>query len=127
MLVRRHCQFFFDVAVFLLPSLVTGPSLMFISLLVLELWQIFCKELVSNPEIGNATVWVLSNMCRVGSNISKEKLLNAANFQVCSFYYFWVIKGKPRGVVKIHLPLARLNSPEILDRVEMGNTNSQNI
>ena len=31
--------FFFDVAVFLLSSLVTGSSFMLISLLVLELWQ----------------------------------------------------------------------------------------
>ena len=64
----------------------------------------------------------------MGSNISKEKLLNPANCQVCSFYYFWVIKGKPRDVVKIPSPLARLvlNSSEILHRVEIGNANSLN-
>ena len=44
---------FFHVALFLLLSLVTGPSFMSISSLGLELWQIFFyKRLTSNPEIG---------------------------------------------------------------------------
>ena len=34
-----HRQIFFDIVLFLLSSLVTGPSFMSISLLVLELWQ----------------------------------------------------------------------------------------
>ena len=42
---RRHCQFFFDIAVFPFLSLVTGPSFMSTPLLVLEindnLWQFF--------------------------------------------------------------------------------------
>ena len=63
-------QVFFHVLVFLLPSLVTGPSFMCISLPVLELRQFFCKGLARNPEIENATVWVLSNICRTGTNIS---------------------------------------------------------
>ena len=95
---------FSDVAVFLLSSLVTGPSFMSISLLLQKLWQLFCKKLTRNPKIGNTTVWVLSNIWRIGwvrdrkfgSNVSKEKLLNAANFQAFSSRYFWVIKGKPR-------------------------------
>ena len=41
----RLRKIFFDVAVFLLSSLVTGPSFMSISLPVLELWQfLFTKE-----------------------------------------------------------------------------------
>ena len=36
---RRSCQFFFDVLVFLLSSLVTGPSSISIPLLVLKLGQ----------------------------------------------------------------------------------------
>ena len=36
-LTGRHCQIFFDVVLFLLSSLVTGPSFKSISSLVLEL------------------------------------------------------------------------------------------
>ena len=69
-----------------------------------ELWQFFCEGLTKNSEIGNTTVWVLSNIWRLGwvrdtkfgSNASNEKLINAVNCQVYSFYCFWVIKGKPR-------------------------------
>ena len=39
LLPLRHRQYSVGVAVFLLSGLVTGPSLMSISLLVLELWQ----------------------------------------------------------------------------------------
>ena len=48
---------FFEVAVFLLSSLVTGPSFMPILWLVIELWQFCMTAFVSkgwtrNPEIG---------------------------------------------------------------------------
>ena len=96
---------FFDVVLFLLLSLVTGPS--FISSLVLELWQFsFIRDwLTRNPEIGNTPVWVLPNISRLGqvmdtkfgTNFPNRILLNAAKFQDYSFYRFWVIKGKPTG------------------------------
>ena len=46
---------FFDVFLFLLPSLV----------LILELWQFFFKGLAKNPEIGNIRVWILPNIWRL--------------------------------------------------------------
>ena len=65
----------------------------------------------------NTLVWVLLNIWRLGwpnlvrvtkfaTNVSNEKLLNAAKWLGYSFYRSWVIKGEPTegGVVK--LPLA---------------------
>ena len=85
---------FFDVVLFLFSSLATGLSFMSVPSLVLELW---------NSEIGNNPAWVLPNIWRLGqvrdtkfsTNISNKMLLNATKCQVYSFYYFWVIKGKP--------------------------------
>ena len=94
---------FFGVALFLLSSLVTGPSFMWISSLVLELWQFsFIRDW---PEIGNTTVRVLPNIWRLrrvrdtkfNPSFFDEMLLNAAKCQGYSFYRFWVIKGKPTG------------------------------
>ena len=91
-----------DFLLLLLLSLVTGPSLMSISFLVLELWQfLFIKELTRIPEIG-VSVWVLLNTWRLGrvrntkfgTNVSNKMLLNPAK---CQDYSFWVIKGKPTG------------------------------
>ena len=56
-----HRQFF-DVALFLLSSLVTGPSFMSISSLVLELWQFpFIRgwQEIWKPEI------ITSELCRI--------------------------------------------------------------
>ena len=86
----------FDVVLFLLLSLVTGPSSMSISSLVLEL-IFFYKRLTRILEIGNTTVWVLPNIRRLGwvrdtkfgRNVSNEMLLNAAECQGYSFYRFW--------------------------------------
>ena len=96
---------FFDLVLFFLSSLVTGPSFMSILSLVLELRQFFFKGLTRNPEIGNTPVWFLSNIWRLdqgrdtklGANVFNEILLNAAKFQGYSLYRFWVIKGKPAG------------------------------
>ena len=79
---------FFEVVLFLLLSLVTGPSF---------------KGLTRNLEIGNTSVWVLPNIWRLervmdtkfSMNVSNRMLLNAEKFQGYSFYCFWVIKGKP--------------------------------
>ena len=73
---------------------------MSISLVFAELWQfLLMKDLTRNPKIGNTRVWVLSNFwkpgqvrdTKFGMNVSNEYLLNAAKFQVHSFYGFWVI------------------------------------
>ena len=68
----------------------------------------FYKGSTKNPEIGNTPVWVLPKIWRLGrvmdtifgTNVSNRMLLNAAKCQGCSFYRFWVIKGKPTGGVK---------------------------
>ena len=73
---------------------------------------LFYKGLTRNPEIGNTAVWVLPNIWRLvwimdtnfGTNVSNRTLLNAAKFQGCSFYRFWVIKGKPTGWGGLPLP-----------------------
>ena len=92
---------FFDVLLFVLSRLVTDPSFMSISSLVLELWQYYFIR--DWPEIGNTPVWVLPNIWRLDwvmdttfvTNVSNRMLLNAAKFQGYSVYHFWVIKGKP--------------------------------
>ena len=63
----------------------------------------FVKDLTKNQEFRNTPVCILSNIRRLrqvmdtkfGMNVSNVKLLFAAEFQVYSFYRFWVIKGKP--------------------------------
>ena len=93
----------FDVAVFLLSSLVTGPSFTSISWLVLELWHfLFIKD---RPGIGKSEI-PPSGFCQLcerlgqikdnkfGKNVSNKKLLNTAKYQG---YCFWVNKGKPKG------------------------------
>ena len=96
-----------------MSNLVTGPSFMSISSLVLELWQFsFIKGLTRNPEILNTSVWVLSDIWRLGrvmdtkfcTNVSNRILLNAAKYQGYSLCRFWVIKGKPTGGGGINLP-----------------------
>ena len=86
---------FFDVVLFLLSSLVTGPSFISIPSLVLELWQFsFYKGLTENPEIGNTPVWVLPKIWRLGRvmntkfgmNVSNTMLLNATKYQGYKFY-----------------------------------------
>ena len=95
---------FFDVVLFLLSSLVTDPSFMSISSLVLELWQFsFIRDW---PEIRKSEIppsefcpisgdWSKLGIPKFGINVSSEMLLNAAKCQGYSFYCFWVIKGKP--------------------------------
>ena len=99
---------FFDVVLFRLSNLVTGPSFMAISSLVLELWQFFYKELTRNPEIRNTAVWRLPNIwvfrrvkdTKFGTNVSNKIPRNAAKCQDYSFYR--VIKGKlTRGGARI--------------------------
>ena len=104
---------FLEVALFPLWRLVTGPSFMSISSLVLELWQFsFIRDW---PEIRKSkipNIWRLGQVedTKFGTNISNKMLLNAAKCQGYSFYCFWVIKEKPTGgEVKLALaPSSRL-------------------
>ena len=80
---------FFDVCMFLLSSLVTGPSFMSISCLVLAF---FCKGLTRNPEIKIPP----SEFCPISggwdessTTVLSKMLLNAAKCQGCSFYRFF--------------------------------------
>ena len=96
---------FFDV-LFLLSSLVTGPSFMPISSLVLELWQFsFIRDW---PEILKSEI-PTSNFCPISGdwgklwtpNLARMSLIEfywfAAKFQDYIFYRFWINKGKPTG------------------------------
>ena len=89
---------FFDVVLFLLSSLVTDPSFMSISSLVLELWQLslLIRDWPENPEIGNTPVWALPNIWRLkqvrntkfGTKVSNKMLLNSAKCQSYCFLLF---------------------------------------
>ena len=97
---------FFDVVLFFSygskfhVNIITGSGIMTI---------FFYKGLTRNPEIGNTHVWVFPNIWRLGrvidttfgTNVTNRMLLNAAKFHGYSFYHFWIIKGKPTGVVKL--------------------------
>ena len=69
----------------------------------------FYKGLTRNPEIGNTPVWVLLNIWRLrrvrntkfDTNVSNKILLNTAKCWGCSFYRFWIVKGKPTEGVKL--------------------------
>ena len=82
-------SFFFEIILFLLSSLVTGPSLMPISSLVLKLRQ-FCLNLSLNLIL----VWILSDIWRLErvmdtkfcTNVSNKMLLNAAKYQCYSVF-----------------------------------------
>ena len=107
----------FDVVLFLLSNLVTSPSFMSISSLVLELWQFsFIRDWpeIRKSEIPTSEFCPLSeDWSKFGANVSNRMLLNAAKFQGYSFYRFWVIKGKPTeggaGGGKITPTLIRVN------------------
>ena len=100
---------FFDVSLFLLSNVVSGPRFMSISFLVLEL-QFFYKKIDHKYRDGNTPVWILPNIWRLGlvrstrisMNVSYKMLQNAAKCQGYSFYRFWVISGKPTwGQIKL--------------------------
>ena len=111
---------FFDVVLFLLSSLVTGPSFMSMSSLVLELWQFsFIRDW---PEIrkldispsefcpisGDRRELVIPNLARM-SQMKCYRILQNANYGI---YRFWVIKGKPTGRVKLLPPSPRPTLPD---------------
>ena len=63
----------------------------------------FFKGLTRISEIGNALVWVLPDIWRLGlvrdtnfgTNASNRMLVNTAKCQSYRFYRLWVIKGNP--------------------------------
>ena len=63
-------------------------------------------------EVPSINIWKLAEIrdTKFGRNVSNKKFLNAAKFQVYSFYRFWVIERKPteneggRGVGWLKIP-----------------------
>ena len=89
------------VVLFPLSSLVTGPSFMSISSLVLELWQFsFIRDW---PEIRKSEIppfkfcLISGDWGKLGiTNFARMYLIkNPATCQGYSFHRFWVIKGNP--------------------------------
>ena len=100
----------FELVFFLLLNLVTGPSFMSISSLVLELGYFFYKWLTRNQKTRYTSIWVLRNILRLekvrdtklSTNVSNEMLLNAAKWHGYRFFRFWGINGEPtRGEIKL--------------------------
>ena len=86
----RYCQFF-DTFTFLLSLLVVSPTLMSVSLLVLELWQfLFIRDLTRNLEIKITLVWVcpIPNFAWM-SLMKRYLMLQNTRFTV---YDAWVFK-----------------------------------
>ena len=79
---------FFDVALFLLSNLVTGPSFMSISSPVLELWQFsFIRDW---PESRKLEI-PLSEFCSVSGDWDKLWILNLARVSLLAFY--WMLQN----------------------------------
>ena len=104
---------FFDVVLFLLSSLVTGPSFMSISSLVLELWQFsFIRDW---PEIRKSEI-PPSEFCPISGDWGKLWIPNLArmfliecywmlqNSRVTAFTVFELFRGNQLGVGKITPP-----------------------
>ena len=79
---------FFDVVLFLLSSLVTGPSFMSISSLVLELWQFsFIRDW---PEIRKLEI-PPSEFCPISGDWGKWAKLNLARMSLIKCY--WILQN----------------------------------
>ena len=79
---------FFDVFLFLLSSLVTGPSFMSMSSLVLDLWQFsFIKDW---PEIRKSEI-PTSEFCPISEDWGKLGILNLALMFLIKFY--WLLQS----------------------------------
>ena len=110
---------FFNVALFLLPSLVTVPSFMSIPPLVLELWQFsFIRDWpeMRKLEIPSSEIWPISGDrgklgildCGQMSLTKCQNVTECFKMPVLQLYHFWVIKRKTTvGRVKL-LPPPRL-------------------
>ena len=79
---------FFDVVLFLLSSLVTGPSFMSISSLVLELWQFsFIRDW---PEIRKSEI-PPSEFCPISGDWGKLGIPNLARMSLMKCY--WMLQN----------------------------------
>ena len=79
---------FFDVVLFLLSSLVTGPSFISISSLVLELWQfLFIRDW---PEIRKSEI-PPSEFCQISRDWGEQRLPNLAWTLLIKFY--WILQN----------------------------------
>ena len=79
----HHPQVFFDVAVFLLSGLVTGPSFMAISLLGMELWQFsFITDL---PKIWKSEI-PLSEFCPISGDCEELGIPNFGRIFLMTSY-----------------------------------------
>ena len=86
---------FCDVALFLLSSLVTGPSFMVNIVIGSGIITIFFyKGLTRIPEIGITPFWGLPNISRLGRVMDTKFGTNVSKFQGYSFYRFGIIKEK---------------------------------
>ena len=75
---------FFDVVLFLLSSLVTGPSFMSISSLVLELWQFpFIRDW---PEIRKSEI-PPSELCPISGDWGELWMPNLARMSLTEYYW----------------------------------------
>ena len=79
---------FFDVVLFLLSSLVTGPSFMSISLLVLELWQF--SFIMDWPEIRKSEI-PPSEFCPISRDWEELWILNLAQMALIKCY--WMLQN----------------------------------
>ena len=64
-------------------------------------------DMTSSSNVFDVVLFLLSSLVRdakLDTNVSNKMLLNAAKCQGCSFYRFWVIKGKPTGGKITHQP-----------------------
>ena len=79
---------FFDVVLFLLSSLVTGPSFMSISSLVLELWQFsFIRDW---PEIRKSEI-PPSEICPISGDWGEPRITNLARMFLMKCY--WMLQN----------------------------------
>ena len=78
----KSSSVFFDVGVFLLSSLINGPSFMSISSLVLEIWQFFYKRLNRNPELETLP----SEFCPISGDWGKLQISNLAQISLIKSY-----------------------------------------
>ena len=84
----RHRQILFKVVLFLLSSLVTGPSFMSISSLVLELWQFsFIRDW---PEIRKSEI-PPSEFCPISGDWGKLGIPNLARMSLIKYY--WMLQN----------------------------------
>ena len=74
---------FFDVVLFLLSSLVTGPSFMSISPLVLELWQFFFIR--DWPEIRKSET-LPSEFCPISGDSGESWIPNLAQMSLIKYF-----------------------------------------